>query len=82
MAKVNDRRGRPGDIVLVRGGAPIDVFRTIIDSAMDHSAPRAGVVMPGAMGLIVATHLTAWTYVLWSMPCLAGWVRDGYLRRI
>lgn len=76
--KPSDTRGKPGEIVLVRGGQPVEVW----DQIMGHQSSRVGVVQPGSMGLIVATHVTAWTYVLWSMPCLVGWVHDGQLRRV
>lgn len=68
----------PGEIVLVRGGKPIDVWH-----APGEGPPnRVGVVMPTSMGIIVAVHQRAWTYVLWSMPCILGWVPDGVLRRV
>lgn len=76
MARVNDVRGKPGDIVLTRGTGPVTVFRNT------DGTERAGTVMPGAMGLIVATHERVWTYVLWSMPCVCGWVQDGNLRPV
>jgi len=42
----------------------------------------AGRSAPGALGIIVcvASEYKAYTYVLWSKPCIAGWVSDGLLR--
>jgi hypothetical protein len=84
MAKVSDVRGKPGDIVMPRGGQPIAVWRDISvrgEQGLDRSR-IAGVIMPTSVGMIIATHMTAWTYVLWSVPCIIGWVQDGELRRL
>lgn len=84
MAKLTDLRGKPGDIVLTRGTQAITAWRTIVTTDGIAStrvlADRAGTVMPGSLGLIVAVYSSAWTYVLWSTPCVCGWVHDGELR--
>lgn len=78
MPKPNDVRGLPGDIVLIRGGQPIDIWQT--PGVMPNA--RVGVVMPTMTGFIIAVHERAWTYVLWSMPLIIGWVPDGMLRKV
>jgi len=76
MARVTDVRGRPGDIVLTRGAGPVTVFRN------PNNTERVGTIMPGALGIIINVDSPAWTYVLWSMPCVMGWCPDGQLRKV
>jgi hypothetical protein len=62
-------------MVLLRGNVARDVWA-------EPPKQRAGVVMPGSLGLVIsANHETAkfYTYVLWSMPCIMGWIEDGFL---
>lgn len=84
MSKPNDVRGIPGDIVLIRGGRPIDVWDRPggYGGVPSVAVARVGVVDPKASGLIIAVHERAWTYVLWSTPCIMGWVPDGILRKV
>lgn len=76
MAILTDTRGKPGEIVLTRGAGPVTVFRC------SDGTDRAGTVMPGGLGIIVSVDKRGWTYVLWSMPCVMGWVPDGQLRKV
>jgi hypothetical protein len=76
MVRVNDVRAKPGDIVLTRGAGPVTVYRN------PNGTEPAATIMPGGLGLVVNVDSPAWTYVLWSMPCVMGWVPDGQLRRI
>ena len=76
MAKATDDRPKPGDIVLTRGTGPVAVFRN------PTGGDRAGTIMPGGLGLVVNVDNPAWTYVMWSMPLVMGWVLDGWLRRV
>jgi len=73
-----DPRPVPGDMVLLRGNQPRDVW------ADPTSKPphRSGVIVPGALGIVVsASHESAkfYTYVLWSCPMVMGWIEDGFL---
>lgn len=78
MPRVSDSRGKPGEIVLVRGGQPVNVWET---PGIDKPR-RVGVVMPKGLGVIIGVNERAWTYVLWSMPRVIGWVPDGVLRTV
>jgi hypothetical protein len=81
MAMMTDVRGKPGDIVLVRGNRPITVWRDV--DVLQSVDVRAGTVTQRALGLIIMLHRkNNWTYVLWSMPCIAGWCHDGELRPV
>lgn len=87
MSKPSDVRGKPGDIVLLRG-----LFsRAIWDHDPTGSTKFAltedlrGMLIreharPGSMGIIVHTNFSHYTYVLWSNPYILGYVDDGYLR--
>lgn len=78
--KPTDVRGKPGDIVTIRGGTTTDVWRRT-GAIVIGTDDRAGSVAPGAVGIIVSiANLEGWTYVLWSKPCLAGFIYDGALR--
>lgn len=85
MGRVSDVRGKPGDIVLVRGGEPLTVWRTIWNQVdRSRSGECAGTVMPTSLGIIIgfSSDHPSMTYVLWSIPCIAGWVTDGFLRPV
>lgn len=78
MARVTDVRGKPGDIVMVRGASFVKVFQ----HPSNDTGQVAQHVSRRALGLIVSVHATAWTYVLWSDPSVLGWVADGFLRTV
>ena len=85
--KSKDTKPKPGDMVLLRGKQPRDVW-AIPNSpnVTPEKLQRAGVVMGGAVGLVIssahADHHRFYTYVLWSMPCICGWIEDGFLMRV
>jgi len=76
---INDTRPKPGDIVMVRGNNPLDVWAV-------PASQRSGVVMPESLGLVIsAAHVDIhrfYSYVLWSCPTICGWVQDGFLRKV
>jgi hypothetical protein len=78
-----DDRPMPGDIVLLRGNMAQVAWVVPYGNV---SGARAGYVMPGALGLVVvSSHRSqhrSYAYVLWSTPCIAGWMSDGFLRRV
>lgn len=82
-----DKKPIPGELVMLRGKDPRAVW----------SGPNAksGIIMPGSVGLVISTNGEAampnaltpatwrfYTYVLWSMPCIVGWIEDGFVKRI
>lgn len=84
-----DRRPRPGDFVMPRGGKPIEVWRHV-DPRTNGPTPvqRAGTVAQDALGLVIGSlmqpkaGMQCWTYVLWSNPTIIGWTYDGMLRAL
>lgn len=76
--KFTDQRGCPGELVLLRGTKSAQIWRDL------ECKQPAGVAIPNSTGLIVCVEKTfkQFTYVLWSNPCIAGWISDGLLRRI
>lgn len=78
-----DERPKPGDIVLLRG------TEARVAWAVPHG-PTPGIssghIMPGALGLVVTSaHESPYryfAYVLWSTPCVCGWIQDGCLRKV
>jgi len=80
MMPTTDKRGVPGDLVSVRGGRPVNVYRTHDMSSTKGNL--AGQVGAKAFGMIVSASTQGHTYVLWSDPCLLGWVWDGSLRSV
>ncbi len=86
MAK-SDGKPLPGDMVLLRGTAPRDVWAVPNSpNVTAEKLQRAGTVKPGALGLVIsAAHNDQhrfYTYVLWSEPCVCGWIEDGFLRKV
>jgi hypothetical protein len=87
MPKPTDTKPKPGDIVLLRGTSPRAVW-AISNSPTDlKTMNRVGVVMPGALGLIISSaahkdQYRFYTYVLWSTPCILGWIEDGLVRAV
>lgn len=83
MRSFGDSKPQPGDIVLVRGTGPVLVWTHPTTSTF---LARAGVMMPGAVGLVIAASSEAVSrfhaYVLFSCPCIVGWVADGSLRKV
>jgi hypothetical protein len=85
MAKT-DGKPLPGDLVMLRGSQPRDVW-AIPNSpnVTPEKLQRAGVVMPRSIGLVISAahpdHHRFYTYVLWSMPCICGWIEDGFIRK-
>lgn len=77
---LSDSRGKPGELVVLRGTKTCSIFR--VPSSM--GADIAGTANPGSMGMIICIdkRYREYTYVLWSDPCVVGWIQDGYLRRI
>lgn len=73
-----DGKPLPGDLVMLRGKSPVAVW-------VEPEKQRAGMVMPESIGLVIAPahndQLRFYTYVLWSMPCICGWIQDGFLRK-
>ena len=82
-----DGKPLPGDMVLLRGNVARDVW-AIPNSpnVTPEKLQRAGRVEPGALGLVIsAAHNDQhrfYTYVLWSSPCVCGWIEDGFLRKV
>jgi len=76
-----DRPPAPGDIVLVRGDEPVSVWSSVSAGELLVVRSRLGVVMPGGLGLVI-NRRRDYTYVLWSMPSVLGYVSDGYLRKV
>lgn len=86
MKKPIDVSGKPGDIVLARVGKHdvVDVWSRLKGTG-DGDAHRNGVVRNGALGIVIVPNSPerrGYAYVMWSMPCIAGWVHDGYLRKV
>ena len=75
-----DKPGVAGDCVSIRGGQAVSVYRTYEMSSTN--ANFVGKVGPKAFGLIVSASTQGHTYVLWSDPCVLGWVWDGNLRSV
>ena len=77
--KPSDTHPKPGDLVMVRGASPVNVWAV-------PGTQRCGVVMPGSIGLLItSTHVDIHrfhSYVLWSCPAVCGWVPDGFLRKV
>lgn len=82
MSKPSDSRGKPGDIVLVRGTHHVVSWGELGQAGGNPDSVRNGMIPPGALGLIVSIDMPGFTYVLWSVPSVAGWVLDGYLRPV
>lgn len=78
MGKVTDVRGRPGDIVLMRSGGSVPIWRT--PNTGNNFTNQAGLVQSNALGLIISNYVPGWTYVLLSNPFVCGWMQDGFLR--
>lgn len=76
--RLNDSRGYPGELVMLRGIAGASIWRE------PRNTNSAGIVIPGSIGMIICCDekYKQYTYVLWSNPCLCGWIEDGRLRRI
>jgi hypothetical protein len=77
----------PGDIVLLRGNQARDVWAVPNSpNVTPEKLQRAGVVMPGSLGLVISSahrdQHRFYTYVLWSMPMIMGWIEDGFLTRV
>lgn len=77
--RFTDRRGVPGEMVVNRMSGWINVWRGATEDK-----GHAGIVNGGAIGMILCVEKAykQYTYVLWSDPCIVGWVSDGYLRRV
>lgn len=87
MPKPTDTKPKPGDIVLLRGNQPRDVWAVPNSpNVTPEKLQRAGVVMPGALGLVVSSahpdQHRFYSYILWSMPSILGWIEDGFLRKV
>jgi hypothetical protein len=82
MGMISDARGKPGDIVLVRGGQPITIWRSLFAETNENRANTAGRVSVRSLGIIISVGTAGFTYVLWSNPCIAGWTNDGHLRPV
>ena len=85
MAKL-EGKPLPGDLVMLRGNQPRDVWSVPNSpNVTPEKLQRAGVVMPRALGLVISSaHPDVhrfYTYVLWSMPCICGWIEDGFIRK-
>ena len=83
MSIATDSRGVPGDLVLVRGNRDIRVFQEQpVSGNITQRLQPVGIVNKKSIGMIVCLDDMGCTYVLWSNPCLCGWVYDGELRRV
>ena len=84
MAQVSDRRGLPGELVMLRlSFGTADVLDKPTDLAGDNRATTVtGQVHSKSLGMIVSVDVPGWTYVAWSNPVALGWIYDGVLRRI
>lgn len=75
MSRFTDRSPLPGEFVMVRSTSPLHVFRT-------HDETRTRVMVPPtAVGLLI-THVGHRALVVFSSPCVVGWVLDGLLVRV
>lgn len=89
--KASDTSGLPGDLVMLRGKLPQSIWSGV-DPMVEQ---RIGVAMPGSIGVLVTPpRAHTWvarvgggfrnyvSLVLWSCPCVVGWIDDGLLRRV
>lgn len=79
----------PGDLVIVRGTAPQLIWDRPSSSAIVGGhlvtvpAQRIGVVLPDALGVIVAAPFnTHFVCVAWTAPMTTGWVSGGCCAKV
>ena len=77
----SDVRAKPGELVIPRSTQAIPAWRNRTQVFGVASSERVGMIMPGSIGVVVSIE-KGWTYVMWSVPCVAGWSSDGFLRPV